>query len=62
MDRTLRRLLGAFVAVTLVVHTVLAAALVAHARYTGRDDGTKWAAATLFGGLFGVAGYVCTGD
>ncbi|SEP23335.1 hypothetical protein SAMN04487948_12453 [Halogranum amylolyticum] len=62
MDRTLRRLLGAFTALTLVVHLVLATLLVAHARYTGRDDGAKWALATLCGGLFGVAGYVRAGD
>jgi hypothetical protein len=62
MARSIRRLVGAFAVVTLVVHSVLAAGLVAHARLTGRDDGPKWAVATLFGGLFGVAGYVRAGD
>ncbi|EJN58225.1 hypothetical protein [Halogranum rubrum] len=62
MKRSLRRLLGAFTVVTLVVHSVLAAALVVHARLTGRDDGRKWAVATLFGGLLGVVGYVRAGD
>ncbi|SFK61519.1 hypothetical protein SAMN04487950_0189 [Halogranum rubrum] len=62
MKRSFRRLGGLFAVVTLVVHSVLAAALVAHARLTGRDDGRKWAVATLFGGLLGVVGYVRAGD
>lgn len=62
MNRSIRRLLGVFAVVTLVVHAVLAVALVAHARLTGRDDGRKWAVATFFGGLLGVVGYVRAGD
>ena len=61
MNRSLQRGLGLFAVVTLVVHTALAAGLVAHARLTGREDGGKWALATLAGGLFGVAGYVRAG-
>ncbi|SDM98660.1 hypothetical protein SAMN04487949_3075 [Halogranum gelatinilyticum] len=62
MNRSIRRLLGVVVTVTLVVHSVLAAGVVAHARSSGRDDGPKWALATLLGGLLGVAGYVRADD
>ena len=62
MHRSTRRLLGVFAVVTVVVHTALAAGLVAHARTTGRDDGPKWALATLLGGLLGVVGYARAGD
>jgi hypothetical protein len=49
----LRRVL----ALTAVAHVVLALAVAWHARATGRDDGGRWALATLLGGLVGVAGY-----
>lgn len=62
MNRSIRRLLGVVTLVTLVVHSVLAAGVVAHARSVGRDDGTKWALATLLGGLFGVVGYARADD
>jgi hypothetical protein len=46
-----------FLTLTAVVHVALALAVLAHARLAGRDDGGRWALATLFGGVLGVAGY-----
>jgi hypothetical protein len=42
---------------TVAVHVVLAVGVAWHARATGRDDGARWALATLLGGVLGVAGY-----
>ncbi|UIO99635.1 hypothetical protein Hbl1158_14070 [Halobaculum sp. CBA1158] len=58
-DRASRyaRRLGRLAAVTLVVHAVLAALV--HRDAAGRDvSGRRWAALTMLGGLFGVAGYL----
>jgi hypothetical protein len=46
-----------FLTLTAAVHVVLALAVCAHARATGRDDGGRWALATLVAGVVGVVGY-----
>ena len=46
-----------FLTLTASVHAVLAVGVLVHARATGRDDGGRWALATLLGGVLGLVGY-----
>ena len=46
-----------FLTLTAAVHAALAVGVLVHARVSGREDGGRWALATLLGGVLGVVGY-----